>query len=350
MHVVGAGALGLGAALAFARAGWRVRVSDRDEGAPPRGSSAGRSRVLRCAHGPGGERYAELAWRARERWHALGHDLFAPVGVVWLLAPGDPFLDSSRAVLAELGIPHAVTDPEPLVPGLRAAGLGAALHEPQAGFLRSDRCLRALRIAAGVTVEREEVLPDDGPAAADVVVWACGPWLGRLFPGLAPVTAVRRGWLHLDAAPQIPVVCEPGARTYLVPDAGDGLKIGPEHDHVQFDPDSPGRTATVDDGIERAARTWLGGRLPALARRPAAGATLCSYELTPDAHFLLAERPDSGGGEWLLGGGSGHGFKHAPVLGELLVAAVEGRAAPDPAWGLNERAPLATPGSAMDLR
>jgi glycine/D-amino acid oxidase-like deaminating enzyme len=177
---------------------------------------------------------------------------------------------------------------------------------------------------------------------ADRVVWAAGPWLPRLFPELVDLKVVRREYVYFDAGPAwsahaIPVFIEFAAPIYGVGDLdGRGFKIAPDDPGPPFDPDTVDRPP--DPACEATARAYLRRRFPAVADAPMTGHRVCQYELTPDNQFIVAPHPGDHR-VWLLGGGSGHGFKHAPALAEYVERLLEGDEPPDPRLGLGPRQP-----------
>ncbi|HTE63549.1 MAG TPA: FAD-dependent oxidoreductase, partial [Solirubrobacteraceae bacterium] len=103
-----------------------------------------------------------------------------------------------------------------------------------------------------------------------------------------------------------------------------------------LDPDAELPPATAES--EAAARAFLATRFPALADAPLAGSKTCRYELSPDAHFVAAPHPEHPS-VWLLGGGSGHGFKHGPAMAERVAVALAGGASLSPRFALGDRGP-----------
>jgi glycine/D-amino acid oxidase-like deaminating enzyme len=118
---------------------------------------------------------------------------------------------------------------------------------------------------------------------------------------------------------------------------GNGLKLGPDVDGPPLDPDEWPRTP--DARNETLTREYLKLRFPALAEAPLRSYAVCQYSLTGNTHFIAAAHPDHDGGVWLYGGGSGHGFKHGPVLAETMHGWLTGREQPEPRFGLGPRAP-----------
>jgi glycine/D-amino acid oxidase-like deaminating enzyme len=115
---------------------------------------------------------------------------------------------------------------------------------------------------------------------------------------------------------------------------GRGVKIAPDVEGPDFDPDVPERAPRTQS--ERLAREYMSVRFPALANAPLLSATVCQYSLTPDTNFIVARHPEHDG-VWIVGGGSGHGFKHGPALAEHVLELIEGREAPQPRFGLGPR-------------
>jgi glycine/D-amino acid oxidase-like deaminating enzyme len=348
--VIGAGVFGAAVADRLAREGWEVTLVDRFEPGHPRAESGGETRLIRCSHGPD-EFYARSARRAIELWRELGEDVLVESGVAWFARREDGWEADSERVLRNAGIPVERMSPEAgarLFPSVAVDDLAFVLHEPEAGVLRAADGVRALvrrareagaRVLTGGAEPAENaVLLDGTRLEADVVVWACGAWLGRLFPELVPMRVTFQqlvlfetppewdapGWVDFDAAFYGHARVE-----------GVGFKVGPDMDGVEVDPDTRPLEATAE-GIA-IAREYLAHRFPALADAPLAGAPGCHYGLTPDGEFLFARHPEHAN-TWLLGGGSGHGYKHGPALAEHVAAVLAGNARPEPRFALGERA------------
>jgi sarcosine oxidase len=354
--VIGAGVFGASMAHRLAGEGWDVRLVDREEPGHPRAESAGESRLIRCSHGPDAW-YARSSRRASELWRELeeetGTHLLVEAGLVWLAHREDGWESESERVLREEGIAVERLDPDALArlyPSIRTDDLAFALHEPEAGVLRARDATRALADAAvvrGATLELGEALPDgagvrlgDRRLEADLVVWACGAWLGRLFPGLVELRVTEQALFFVDTPPGWSTPPLPGFVDYddaaygLGALDGNGMKVGSDLDGPAFDPDTWPRTPPPDS--ERLAREFLAHRFPALADAAFRASASCHYSLTSDTHFIAAPHPEHDS-VWIVGGGSGHGFKHGPALAEWLVEQLEGRAAPEPRFALGPR-------------
>lgn len=402
--VVGAGVLGASAAWRLAAEGWEVTLVEQAAPGHDASSSGGETRLLRSSHGADAA-YTRSSRRSRTRWRELeahaGSSLFVECGLGWLAHREDGWERDSEAVLRDEGVAVERLDPAAagrLWPGLDPTGLAFVLHEPDAGVLRAAPAVRALARAAadhGARVVSGRARPDGGrvvldegaaeefrvpstesdeesdeegggrrpaerrsgrpggrssrrPAGrpprtleADAVVWACGPWLGALFPDLVALRVTRQEVFFFAAprpwrAPGVPAWVDYDAAFYGHPDLdGLGVKACSDAEGPALDPDAP-RAAPVA-GDERVARAALAARFPVLAGAPLVRARACAYELTPDTRFLLAPHPRHAR-VWLLGGGSGHAFKHGPVLGDRVAALLAGREQPDPALALGARA------------
>jgi sarcosine oxidase len=272
--------------------------------------------------------------------------------VAWFARREDGWEADSERVLRAAGIPVERMSPEEgarLYPSVAIDDLAFVLHEPEAGVLRAADGVRALvrraRQAGAELVigeaepSRSEVRVGGRTLEADFVVWACGAWLGTLFPQLAPTRVTFQqlvlfeappewsgpGWVDFDAAFYGHARVE-----------GVGFKIGPDMDGAEVDPDSRPLEATTE--AVAIAREYLAMRFPALAGAPVASAPGCHYGLTPDGQFLFARHPEHDN-VWLLGGGSGHGYKHGPALAEHVAAVLKGTEQPEARFALGERAP-----------
>ncbi|PZG12810.1 NAD(P)/FAD-dependent oxidoreductase [Nonomuraea aridisoli] len=358
--VVGAGIWGASLALRLAEAGWQVTLVEQHKPGHVRQSSAGETRLLRSAHGVD-EWYTRLAWRARDAWRRLGEragvTLYEEAGMMWFAGTPDGWEHASSQVLKNLDIPCEVLDPADggrFFPDFRGDDLSFLLWEPHAGVIRARRATQvtaALAEAAGVRLVRARAVPVAGDGApyacavevdgevrqADRVVWACGAWLPALFDGL-PISVTKQDTLHFAvppawSVPETPAWVDHGASAYGHGDVdGVGMKATSDAEGRPYEPEHGPRT--VDPESVEQARAYLRRRFPSLAEAPVLFTQVCQYALTPDAEWLIAEAAP---GVWLLGGDSGHGFKHAPVLAEYVTGVLAGDHAPEPRFGLHER-------------
>jgi glycine/D-amino acid oxidase-like deaminating enzyme len=349
--IVGAGVFGAALADRLVARGWEVTLVEQFAPGDARSESGGETRLLRYSHGSDGF-YSELAWRAREVWSELG--VLEEVGGLWLARRADGWEAESERVLRSLGIPVERLSPAAtaeLYPSLGVEDVAFGLLEPAAGVLRASDGVRALVERAstrGLRLEQRAAHPHDS-FDADHVIWACGAWLAQLFPSLVQLRVTSQevvlfdvpsdwagtpGWLDFDASAYGHGLIEPY-----------GMKVASDREGGEVEPGL--RPPQAPDAALTAARDYLAHRFPALAGAPIRSSPACHYSLTADANFLFARHPEHER-VWLLGGGSGHGYKHGPALAEHVADVLEGSAAPDPRFALGARTPsraLRTAGS-----
>jgi len=342
--IVGAGIFGSSLARRLARDGWNVTLYDRHEPGDERAASSGESRLIRFAHGSR-DWYTRSAWRARDLWRELeaetGSELLVECGVAWFARSDEGWEAESEQVLRREGIPVERLEPEAgrdLFPSFEPGDLEFILWEPKAGVLRARRATLATLEAAqraGVQLRQEQAKPDT--VAADVIVWACGAWLRELLD--VPMRITKQDTLYFSAdgwtTPGLPAWVDYDRAIYGHGDLDAlGVKVAPDAEGPPFDPESGERTVSPE--TEAAARNHLGERFPALSDAPLRSGTVCQYALTTDTNFVIAPRPGKEN-EWILGGGSGHGFKHGPALAEYAARIVTGEEEPAEEFGLGPR-------------
>jgi sarcosine oxidase len=368
--IVGAGTFGASLAWWLAREGVGVTLVDQFEPGDRRATSGGETRLIRCGHGDDAG-YTASARRARTLWRELeaesGVEVLIECGVVWFASRADGWEAASEATMRAQGIPVerlSVDEGTRLFPSFRGDDLEFLLYEPEAGVLRAQKAIQTLAVRAyshGAQLIRGRAVPDgdavlveeDGPSAAtggrssaaarrleaDAVVWACGGWLGQLFPGLASVQTTRQDLFFMDGGEEwthAPGWVEYDGAVYGTGDLdGLGVKGAPDFEGPPLAPDA--ELPPTDPANERWIRDYFARRFPALADAPLKGSTSCRYELSPDSHFIAAPHPEHPT-VWLVGGGSGHGFKHGPAVAERLAAALrDGEPMPE-RFKLGERA------------
>jgi glycine/D-amino acid oxidase-like deaminating enzyme len=350
--VVGAGVLGASLADRLARSSWDVTLVEQLVPGHVRSGSGDESRLIRCAHGddPG---HALSARRALALWRELDPALVVQAGMAWFARREDGWEAESERTLRELRIPCERVDATTLFPSVRTDDLAFTLYEPEAGILHARNGVRALAaraVEAGARVvtaigrpDGERVVLDDGRVLeADHVVWCCGAWMPRLFGTLLDLRITQQDVFyfagdHRWQTPGVPGWVDYDGAAYGLGDLdGRGVKVAPDLDGPPLDdPDTAERTPVAEH--ERFARAYLAHRFPVLAGTPLIGARVCQYELTPDTRFIVAPHPEYAGRVWLVGGGSGHAFKHGPALAERLQDWISGVEDPEPRYGLGER-------------
>jgi sarcosine oxidase len=350
--VVGLGSMGAAAAAHLAGRG--VRVLGLDSFTPPhsRGAHAGGSRIIRMAYAEGAE-YVPLVRRAYQLWAEVeketGTILLTTTGGLMLGPPGGSTVGGALASARIHGLPHELLDPAEVrrrFPAFTPAEGEIALYEEVAGLVRPETAIEAhLRLARlagadlryGVTVTGWRatstgisVATSAGELSADRLVIAPGAWAPALFSGLSAPLVVQRRVQHYWRVPgpeyevgRFPVwIWEyaPDRAAYGLPAVGGsgidgGAKAALHQGGETVDPDVGAGEATPAEAD--AMRAWLADRLPGLARGGWLGAKPCLYTLTPDEHFILGPHPEAANVS-VAGGFSGHGFKFAPVVGEIL--------------------------------
>ena len=363
--VVGAGVMGAWTAF-WARAGGAgpggragggrsVTLLDAWGTGHLRATSGDETRIIRSAHGAD-RLYTRWSRRAREHWLRFSEEWEVPLllrtGVLWFAHRRGGFEDASASTLAAEGIPYEVLPPDELLarwPQLGAGGsLTHALYEPEGGTLMARRGCQAVTAAfqaAGGTYALAAVRPgraeggrlleavdQEGRAwSAGTFVFACGPWLPRLFPDvLGSLIRVTKQDVVFVGPPEgdrrfhagaLPAWCDYDAAYYGTPAIDErGFKLAPDRYGPIFDPSRGERV--VDPDSLRLARAYLRQRFPVLAGAPVVETRVCQYEATPDTHFVIDRHP-AYDNVWLVGGGSGHGYKHGPRIGEYVVTRLD---------------------------
>ena len=351
--IAGLGAMGSQAAAELAGRGLRVLAFDRL--APPHaeGSSHGRSRIIRQAYFEH-PLYVPLVLRAYELWAELerksGRRLLTETGGL-MIGPADSTLVAGARRSAEThGLPHEMLDAADLrrrFPAFRVATDTVALHEPRAGVLDPEGSITAaldLARASGADLRLNEPIDSWEPVAGGVavrtasgryrarrLVLAAGPWIGGLLGRHLPLEVERQVafWFSPARRPELVVPrkfpiwiweWEPGHQAYGFPDAGDGVKVARHHDGGHTDIAQLERR--VFEAEVRDIRALVGRLLPDAAGELRAS-SVCCYTDAPDGHFVVGPLP--GIPEVLVVSPcSGHGFKFAPVIAEIVADAVTG--------------------------
>ena len=368
--VLGAGVFGTWAAEQLRRRGARVSLLDAWGPAHSRASSGGESRMTRAGYGKDAV-YARMAVASLAEWKSLsalsGLPIFHPTGVLFFFQGDNPYLTDSLRVHRELGLPtQALSAPEMAsrFEMIDFLGVTAGMFEPGFGALMARRSVQTLaqrfhsdgglvRQFAALPPRREGERIDAFHSAdgerfeGDLFVAAAGPWLAKLFPDvLARRIVATRQEVFTFAPPPGDWRYRPGAMPgwadfnggnvyYGFPDLeGKGVKFAHDAHGVEVDPDGNDRRFTdkaLADVMEFRYR-----RFPGLRGAPLATAEVCQYENSSNGDFLIDRHP-----RWsnliLVGGGSGHGFKHGPEVGRIAAElALEGKR-PNPRFSLETK-------------
>ncbi len=363
--VVGAGVFGAWTALELQRSGKRVVLIDGYGPGNARSSSGGQTRVIRMGYGDQ-KLYGRWSLRSLGAWRELLRrsgrpGMFQPSGVLWMARERDPLTVASLATLKDLGVPHERLERRELEkrwPQIDFGPITWALYEPESGFLAAFHAVQAVarraeslgaemlaaRVAPPAAEGRLAALATDRgeKVSAGVYVFACGPWLPRLFPAVLGdrIFTSRQEVFYLGGPPgdgrfgvgAMPVWADFEEEIYGLPDfRGRGFKVALDRHGPTVDPDALERVPTPE--IAARVLDYARRRFPALERSPIVGAEVCQYTNTSNGDFLIDRHPRMDN-VWLVGGGSGHVFKHGPAIGDYVAARIDDGAAVDPRFSL----------------
>jgi sarcosine oxidase len=394
--VIGAGAFGGWTALHLLRSGLRVTLIDAWGPGNSRASSGGETRIIRGTYGPN-QPYSKMAARALQLWEEnerrWGRQLLHRTGVLWMVTANDEFERESLPMLLEAGIPYEELSGREIGkrwPQVNVEDVRWAIHEPESGFLRARVACQAVVegfVAEGgeyrqasvlangfehfdggrasspvprepgqhssLTVTRDGSLSggltllDGSKLLADQYVFACGPWLGKLFPETIGnrIRPTKQDVFFFGTPAgddrfsenKLPVWADNGGHfVYGIPATDErGFKVADDTRGPEFDPTSGERTVSPE-GLKRA-RDYVAFRFPAMKDAPLVETRVCQYENTADNNLIIDRHPGADN-VWLVGGGSGHGFKHGPVVGEIVAELVMGEKDPDAMFRLTRPA------------
>jgi monomeric sarcosine oxidase len=366
--VIGAGVFGSWTAWHLAQRKQKVLVLDAYGAAHARASSGGETRIIRMSYAKE-EIYTRWSERSLSQWKQLavssGQQLFHQTGVLWM--EGDEFgrLRDSQATLRRCGIAHEMLDRAGLskrYPQVNFEDTGRGLLEPESGVLMARRGVQTIleqARKAGVEFRIGQVVTPSGRGklgsiaaascgtfSAGQFVFACGPWLGKVFPELLGQRIFpTRQEVFFFGSPAGETRFLPGAlptwlfnheEVYGMPDIESrGLKMARDTHGERVDPDTQSRIVSPE-GAEWA-RHYIARRFPALKNAPIVETRVCQYENTSTGDFLIDRHPDMPN-VWLAGGGSGHGFKHGPVFGEYLAGQICGEGNAEARFSLASKA------------
>ena len=350
--VIGAGVFGAWTAWHLVRRGRRVLLVDGYGPGNARASSAGESRIIRMGYGAD-ELYTRWSQRSLAQWKeffaATRQPLFHETGVLWLAGQGDLRVRQTAETLRRCGVSFQELNRAELEKRYPQIGLNeitSGLLEPHSGVLMARRAVAevvedAMRSGLEYRVARvaepkgsrtiSEVMTDSGERIeAGQFVFACGAWLGKLFPAILGerIFPTRQEVFFFGvpsgdsrfAAPALPTWLFQEDQIYGMPDLESrGLKIAVDGHGERVDPDTQSRLASAEGAAE--ARRFVEQRFPALRGAPIVETRVCQYENTWNGDFLIDRHPEIEN-VWFAGGGSGHGFKHGPAVGEYVAGQI----------------------------
>jgi glycine/D-amino acid oxidase-like deaminating enzyme len=324
-----------------------------------------------------------MAWESLREWQALsaraGSPIFNGCGALYLYADADAEVEASVKLHEKLRIPLERLDRAQLerrYPQIGYDGVKLGIFQPTMGALMARRAVQTLVaefVAAGGTYRQFAVQPPSDAAAlanvtdgrlaavtngneslrAEQFVFACGPWLPKLFPDVVGTRIVpsRQDVFFFAPAPGdtrfeaqrfpawVDVSDESLHYGFPVLEAR-GFKIALDKHGPRYDPDTGERQITAAALAQ--VRAYLARRFPALADRPLAESRVCQYENTATGDFLMDRHPTLAN-VLIIGGGSGHGFKHGPAVGRYAAQLVTGRLPkPEPGFSFASHAPQET--------
>jgi sarcosine oxidase len=362
--VIGAGVFGSWTAQFLNRAGLRVILVDEYGPASNRASSGGESRIIRMGYGPD-EIYTRWSMHALPMWIELfartNNPLFHRTGVLWIAPPADAYAAATAATLEKVGAKFLKVSHHDLrkrYPQIAVDNNAEGILEPDSGVLMARRAVQAVvddAVHHGVEYLTAAIAAPNGRGrlgdiktidgttlSAGKFVFACGPWLPRVFPNVlgGRIFASRQEvfFFGLPAGdlrfspPALPTWLILADEYYGMPSLENrGFKVAFDRHGAAVDPDTMNRIAS-EEGL-RAARAYVARRFPALKDAPLEESRVCQYENTSNGDFLVDRHPDLDN-VWLVGGGSGHGFKHGPSMGEYVAAQVTGSGTAEPRFSL----------------
>ncbi len=367
--VVGAGVFGSWTAYFLQKSGASVLLLDAYGPANARASSGGESRIIRMGYG-GDEIYTRWSRKALPKWKELfaqagRPELFRCTGVLWIAHEGEKYALDTMATLDRAGCRYERLSLGQLVeqcPRMSFEPDCWGIFEPDSGVLMARRAVEAVvdqARRAGATYDNalvrrpiaqhrrvREITTQSGETySAETFVFACGPWLRKTFPELLGdrlfVSRQEVFFFGVPAGdrkfrpPALPTWLNVGDEFYGMPDLeGRGLKIAHDRHGVAVDADTQSRLATPE--ALATARGYLARRFPILQDAPVVETRVCQYENTSNGDFLIDRHPEMEN-VWLAGGGSGHGFKHGPSLGEYVAARVTDGGAVEPRFSLTTK-------------
>jgi monomeric sarcosine oxidase len=366
--VVGAGSFGAWTAHELLRAGHEVLLLDAYGPGHSRASSGGESRVIRMGYGRDAL-YTRWSMRSLERWKTLaaqvGKPVFIETGMLWLVGAGDTVVRETQQTLASVGVEHRRFSPAEIqdrFPQISTADLEWGLWEPGSGVLMARQSIQALvadSVRQGLEYRTASVMPPTAKGRIDRIVtnagesisaggfvFACGAWLPKVFPALLGqrIFPTRQEIFFVAPPPgdatfgaaSMPVWIHHPDLFYGIPDLENrGFKISLDRHGPPIDPDSADRAPSAE-GLA-IVREYLARRFPKLKDAPLAESRVCPYENTSNGDFIIDRHPEIDNAV-IVGGGSGHGFKHGPVVGDYVCRMLTATLTAEPRFSLATKA------------
>jgi monomeric sarcosine oxidase len=365
--VIGAGVFGAWTAWHMAKRGKRVALIEAYGPGHSRASSGGETRIIRMGYGAD-ELYTRWSQQSLVQWKeffaATKQPLFLETGVLWMAGKNDARLRETAATLKKYRVAFEEFDRATLekrYPQIGLEEIQKGIFEPHSGVLMARRAVAAvvedgIRLGVGYC-SGQAVDPREAGAvkhvqtsqgeriAAGQFVFACGAWLGKIFPDvLGGRVFPSRQEVFFFGIPAGETRFEPLALPtwlfqedliYGMPDIESrGLKIAFDEHGERVDPDTQSRIVSRE--MIKAVRDYVARRFPALRDAPIVETRVCQYENTSSGDFLIDRHPEMEN-VWFAGGGSGHGFKHGPAVGEYLAGQLLDGAPSEPRFSLDTK-------------
>ena len=361
--VVGAGVFGAWTARHLQTRGLRVALIDAYGPGSSRASSGGETRIIRMGYGSQ-EIYTRMSWDSLTQWKALqratGERIFTETGMLFLARGRDALTTDTLAMLQKVGIPHEKLERPELVaryPQIDFGPITWGVYEPRSGALFARRAVqvvvREFEKAGGRMILGRAEAPTSDAAITSIkvgdqtvtagkFVFACGPWLGKVFPEVLGdrIFPTRQEVFYFGVPPgdnrfgppKMPTWIDFGAEMYGIPDVeSKGFKVAIDKHGPKFDPDLGERLVTAESTAM--VKQFVAERFPGLKDAPIVGTEVCQYENSSNGDFLVDQHPRHSN-VWLVGGGSGHGFKHGPGLGAYVADRVTKGGPTEPKFSL----------------
>ena len=351
--VIGAGVFGAWSARFLQKSGAKILLVDAYGPGNSRSSSGGESRIIRLGYGAD-EIYTRFAMRSLPLWKEIfaeagRPELFHKTGVLWIAPDSYQYAIDSLSTLQNNGVgceQLTVRDLRRRYPQISFEDDAWGIFEPHSGVLMARRAVRAVvdqALAAGgdyrnLGIARpsgqhklESIATSTGEKiSAGSFVFACGSWLPKIFPDVlgSRIFVSRQEILFFGVPPGERQFTQPAMPTWLylkdefygMPDIESrGFKVAHDRHGAPVDPDTQSRVASPE-AVE-SAKEFVARRFPVLKNAPVVETRVCQYESTSNGDFLIDRHPQLEN-VWLVGGGSGHGFKHGPAVGEYVAAQV----------------------------
>jgi glycine/D-amino acid oxidase-like deaminating enzyme len=352
--VIGAGAFGGWTALYLREMGLSVTMVDQYGPGNSRATSGGETRQIRAGYGER-EVYTRWVLDALERWKKREAEwkkkLLFPTGQITLAREWTKNLTDTRKVFDKLGVKYEVVDRADLprrFPQMTMEGIAFGFAVPSTGVLKArEGCVAVEHAFEGkggqfLTAKAEPgrrtgrkledvVLSTGRRVSAGTFVFACGPWLRKVFADVMSRKLItpRRVVFFYGTPPGDERFTFPNFPTWAVDDAygfpsieGKGFKVVPTFEAEMVDPDTQEHTLTADE--IRKGRAFVTRWFPTLKDQPLVDTKVCQREDSVDEHFIVDRHP-AFDNVWIVGGGSGHGYKHGIVLGDYVAHRVVGK-------------------------